>query len=485
MRNNSEVHGAKSLDEIKQLTESPENQYFDRKSARLKIRDIARHVIAFANASGGRLAIGIEDDGTITGFQQQGAQNIDEIERCHIFECEPAPSVIASRLSVTNSHGETDTVLLLDVAASPDVVIHRKGDNTVFLRVGDKSRELNHEQTLRLEYDKNQRTFEDEIVQWSSFDDVDHEVLNEYKSKLGTSADDERVLRSRRFLVGGHLTNAGVLLFAKDPTQFLPQARLRVLRFQGENMETGAHINIVKDQSFDLPIPKIIRGASTLISSLLREFQYLGDDGQFATIPEYPQFAWFEGVVNAVIHRDYAFAGDYIRVSMYDDRLEIISPGRLPNIVTLDNMRTTRYARNPRIARALVEFGWARELNEGVQRIYNEMQEMFLKEPIYSEPGGSKVQLVLENSITSRMLRTEDSMEQRISKQVLESLSGYEISAVRLACLQKKVTVKELASYTHRAPKTIRPVLRSLVDKGIFDWHGSSMRDPSQYYTLR
>lgn len=301
MRNNSEVHGAKSLDEIKQLTESPENQYFDRKSARLKIRDIARHVIAFANASGGRLAIGIEDDGTITGFQQQGAQNIDEIERCHIFECEPAPSVIASRLSVTNSHGETDTVLLLDVAASPDVVIHRKGDNTVFLRVGDKSRELNHEQTLRLEYDKNQRTFEDEIVQWSSFDDVDHEVLNEYKSKLGTSADDERVLRSRRFLVGGHLTNAGVLLFAKDPTQFLPQARLRVLRFQGENMETGAHINIVKDQSFDLPIPKIIRGASTLISSLLREFQYLGDDGQFATIPEYPQFAWFEGVVNAVM----------------------------------------------------------------------------------------------------------------------------------------------------------------------------------------
>lgn len=170
---------------------------------------------------------------------------------------------------------------------------------------------------------------------------------------------------------------------------------------------------------------------------------------------------------------------------MYDDRLEIISPGRLPNIVTLDNMRTTRYARNPRIARALVEFGWARELNEGVQRIYNEMQEMFLKEPIYSEPGGSKVQLVLENSITSRMLRTEDSMEQRISKQVLESLSGYEISAVRLACLQKKVTVKELASYTHRAPKTIRPVLKSLVDKGIFDWHGSSMRDPSQYYTLR
>ena len=71
-------------------------------------------------------------------------------------------------------------------------------------------------------------------------------------------------------------------------------------------------------------------------------------------------------------HRDYSFRGDYIRVSMFDDRLEILSPGALPNIVMLDNMRTTRYSRNPRIARTLLEFGWVRELNEGVKRIYTE-----------------------------------------------------------------------------------------------------------------
>ena len=93
------------------------------------------------------------------------------------------------------------------------------------------------------------------------------------------------------------------------------------------------------------------------------------DRTEFKTVPEYPEFAWFEGLVNAVTHRDYSFRGDYIRVSMFDDRLEIVSPGALPNIVTLDNMRTTRYSRNPRIARTLVEFGWVRELNEGVKRI--------------------------------------------------------------------------------------------------------------------
>ena len=86
---------------------------------------------------------------------------------------------------------------------------------------------------------------------------------------------------------------------------------------------------------------------------------------------------------------------------MYDDRLEILSPGRLPNTVTLDNMRETRYSRNPRIARNLVEFGWVRELNEGVKRIYTEMQRLLLNGPVFSEPDGTKVQLTLENNINT------------------------------------------------------------------------------------
>lgn len=471
-------------DDIQALSSMPEGQYFDRKSARIKIKDVARHITAFANAAGGKLAIGVEDDGEITGFRKQSSQDINEMERCNIMECEPAPSVAVRRIDVLNSSGEQDSVLVLNVEPSTSSVVRRKCDDAVFLRVGDKSQILGHQQILALEYDKNQRRFEDEIVHGATIHDIDHDVLDEYKEKLKTSASDEQVLRSRRFLVDGNLTNAGVLLFAENPTVFLPQARLRVLRFQGNRMETGQRLNIVKDQPFDKPIPKIIAESAVLIRSLLREFQYLGEDGRFETIPEYPEFAWFEGIVNAVIHRDYAYSGDYIRVSMYDDRLEILSPGKLPNIVTLDNMRTTRYARNPRIARTLVEFGWARELNEGVQRIYTDMQRMFLNEPIYSEPDGAKVQLTLENSITSRVLRNQDSLESRISKEILSSLTDYEIAAVQLAYAHGRVTVRELCARLDRTPKTLRPVLRGLVEKGILYWHGSSSRDPSQYYSL-
>ena len=218
-------------------------------------------------------------------------------------------------------------ILVLDIEASTSHSVARVSDGEVFLRQNDKSVRLSREQILALEYDKGQRVFEDELAEDSSIEDIDHDVLDRYKEILGTNASDEQVLRSRRFMRNGKLTVAGALLFAQDPSVMLPQARVRVLRYDGVKMKTGEHLNITQERSFHGPLPKVIQDAYTLISSMLREFQFLGPDGKFQTVPEYPEFAWFEGLVNAVTHRDYAFRGDYVRVSMFDDRLEIVSPG--------------------------------------------------------------------------------------------------------------------------------------------------------------
>ena len=115
------------------------------------------------------------------------------------------------------------------------------------------------------------------------------------------------------------------------------------------------------------------------ILSQLREFTHLNSEGIFETIPEYPEFAWYEGIVNAVTHRDYSNNGEHITIKLFDDRLEICSPDRLGGFVTLSTMRTKRYSRNPQIARVLNEMGIVRKLNEGVKRIYSEMQRFFLK----------------------------------------------------------------------------------------------------------
>lgn len=470
--------------DIATLSSAKENHYFDRKSARIDPDDLARHIAAFANAAGGKLVIGIEDDGEVTGFNLQHSQPAESFEQCAIVKCSPAPDVSCTRVPVINVAGESDFVLVLDIEPSTDRVITRRKDGAVFLRQGDQSKKQDYEQIRALEYDKNQRVFEDELVADSSIDDVDREVFDRYKSLLKTDASDEQVLRSRRFMRDGHLTVAGLLLFGAHPSAFLPQARVRVLRFDGVKMETGRHLNITKDVTFDGPIPKVVDGAFDLISSMLREFQFLGHDGRFQTVPEYPEFAWFEGLVNAVTHRDYAYAGDYIRISMYDDHLEILSPGRLPNTVTLDNMRETRYSRNPRIARTLVEFGWVRELNEGVKRIYSEMQAMFLNDPVFNEPDQSKVQLILENNIVARTLRQHEAIENRISQDILNELDEYELTAVRAAYARGKITTKVLSKLIGRSTKSSAAVLKSLTSRGVLTWHGTSQNDPSQYYSL-
>lgn len=194
-----------------------ENQYFDRKSARKDDKEIAKHISAFANAAGGKLVIGIEDDGEVTGFKRSGARDIENFERTALTTCTPTPIVRKDRIPVVNSSGEEDLILVLDIEASASHSVARESDDEVFLRQNDRSVRLNREQVLALEYDKGQRVFEDELVEDSSLDDVDHEALDRYKEILGTDAPDEQVLKSRRFMRDGRLTVAGALLFAHDP----------------------------------------------------------------------------------------------------------------------------------------------------------------------------------------------------------------------------------------------------------------------------
>ena len=91
-----------------------------------------------------------------------------------------------------------------------------------------------------------------------------------------------------------HLTNSGILLFAEDPSIFFPTARVRVIKFDGTEMHTGAELNIVKDKTFALPLYKVIKETQGFVDTQLREFNHLGNNGEFVTVPEYPKFAWEE-----------------------------------------------------------------------------------------------------------------------------------------------------------------------------------------------
>lgn len=129
-----------------------ESQIFDRKSAKIKPLDILKHLVGFSNAEGGQLVIGIEDDGEITGFNYDGAHNIDEYKNIFITELRETPiSVKFEILDVENEKRKKDNILVLSVDVSLDRVI-KSYDGKVYLRQNDKTRELNFDQILQLQY---------------------------------------------------------------------------------------------------------------------------------------------------------------------------------------------------------------------------------------------------------------------------------------------------------------------------------------------
>ena len=368
----------------------------------------------------------------------------------------------------TNAAGKPDRLILLHIKPSIDKVITTTKDE-VYLRIGDKTRKLTVEEIRQLEYEKGVAHYEEEVCPYATMEDLDPVLLDAYREKIGAvHQTNEQVLRARQFIVKRHdedaLTNAAVLLFGKNVRGFFPHCRIRYIKVDGTSMRTGAEFNVVKDKNFDLPLLRLVPEAKRFISDQQEERTTLESDGRFHTYPEYPEFAWVESITNAVCHRQWGLRGDYILVAKYDDRLEIKSPGRLPNIVTVDNIFTTRFARNPLISRVLTEMELVRELNEGIPRVFKEMKDAGLPEPKIVETAAN-VTVVLYNG------KTANSSDKPSDNHLPENLS------VHLSVTQQKIlrmiAEKQYINATHAAEilqisrNSVNAAISVLKEKGL------------------
>lgn len=474
---------------IDYLTKTSENLYLDRKRAKVSLQDLANEIASFANANGGVIAVGITDDGIIEGFNLYGIKKLNDCQKIVSGYLNPAPVYECELVNIKNQKDEDDNILLFHIEPAMNYIVRNNKDE-VYCRQGDSSIKLTSDQLRSLEYDRKERDFEAEVLIDSSVDDIDIDMVELYKKKIGTKVSNEQVLKARGFLREKqgelHLTKSGMLLFGKNPSVYLPSARVRVLKFEGNDFQVGTEMNIVKDRTFDSCLYKTIEQARDFINSQLREFTHLNQEGIFETVPEYPEFAWYEGLVNAVTHRDYSNSGEHITIKLFDDRLEICSPGRLGGFVTLDTMRTKRYSRNPQIARVLNEMGIVRELNEGVKRIYSEMQRFFLKDPIYSEPDRNSVLLVLDNNIVMRSKRKEESMlKDNTIQDKWEDLNYLEKQVLTTIFDKGEISSEETAKLINRGKTTAVKLLNKLVDMNLIVWTGTSKSDNKGKYIIK
>ena len=146
----------------------------------------------------------------------------------------------------------------------------------------------------------------------------------------------------------------------------------------------------------------IVRQSLNFVGDQIKERTRLGNDGRFHTTPEYPEFVWKEIIINAIAHRDYSIKGTDIQIKMFDDHITVESPGTLPGIVRLSNIRTVHFSRNPKIARFLQEYDYVKEFGEG--EINFDKNELLVYNAIAANPTATRSDLIEMLDISARTI---------------------------------------------------------------------------------
>jgi ATP-dependent DNA helicase RecG len=413
------------MDDVVRWSTAEESQYFERKSAyhrdagQRKQRnardvawDIAETLAAMANADGGELIVGVEDDGTISGVPHPPAKLAVLLGApCSSNYVHPPLACEARQI-----HATEGLLLNFTVEASPQV--HQLADGRYLLRTRDANIPFAADQIHALKLTKTQGLVEIFCPPGATLDAVDLDLIESLQPRLGHQGS------AAQFLIESYLAEvhggaivpnlAGLLLFGKQPPRWHPRCGIEFVRWSGTERRFGSELNVEKRLFVEAPLALLIGEAYESIKPFIRERQQL-QDLLFTERLEYPTYVWQEAIVNAVLHRDYGVQGTQVEVWMFDDRMEVRSPGLPPQPVTfeaLNSGQAVHVSRNPRIARTLVRLGYVRELGEGVPRMITEMERQGFYPPRFESVAGM-FQVTLRNQPV-------------YDRETLEWLSGFE-----------------------------------------------------------
>ncbi len=384
---------AKDIIEI--LLDTREWQTFDCKRADISPSKILETICAFTNAEGGDIVLGLEDpekaskDKRVLGVNSND-DKISEILNLVEKEFEPPLSDIRTiEIEVVNTDGAQDKIILLRVQKGRDVHSLKKGDT--FVRRGNQNHKIGAHEITQLRYEKGALKFEDEIAENIELDDLDLGLLGRYKDDTNSKEKDDLLflkdnglaLRKGKRIA---LTKAGVLLFGNNPSVAMKsKCGIKISHYYGKNRNYSGTPNFVRRPfTIEGPLIKQIETAVAYYKSTVESSPPKLVGANFLPSLLIPEWAFQEAVTNAVIHRNY-FTQDDTHIRIFDDRIEIESPGTYPGFITPQNIRSERFARNMVIQRTLNRFnaGPNLDIGEGVDRIFQVMKDSNLYEPVY------------------------------------------------------------------------------------------------------
>ena len=456
---------------IKKIIKMQESKTLEFKRDLSSHEKIVRTIIAFANAAGGKIIIGIDDDRKIVGVDDP----LDMEERLTniIFDC-IAPKILPSIEIVPI---EDKQLLLVEVFPCGNMpYYHRKlgRENGVFVRLGSSTRTADQDLVNELSRLSNGIAFDGLPCFNATIDDLDIDYIR----KLFPDRDnrDEQMLKTLRIVNYEQNkivpTNGGIILFAKERTRFFDDLFVQCARFRGKTKgEFIDHIEI-----YEKPFEAIKQIEIFLKKHALRGFAL--DGMKRVDKWNIPFEALREIIVNAIVHADYSVKGVPMRIAIYDDRIEIENPGYfLPGLTFEEILSGTSKVRNPMIMRIFKELELVEQWGSGIPRIFEEITEFGLSMPKMEEVAG-RVRATVEVHIVGinakkHTTSSENNIETPMKSGMKSGMKSTANQVFDLICNDNSMSISDISAVLNITRSTIQKHIETLKTKGVIERIGA------------
>lgn len=391
-----------TVDALHRILSVEETHYLDVKAVELAPAKLAVHAVAFANSAGGEIYVGIDE----AADRSRAWRGYDAVEDANgaiqvLHETFQGNDLLS--VEFLRAPGVPGFVAHLLIEKSREILSTTSGD--IYVRVSAQKIPVkleSHDEIERLKLDKGIATFED-----MPLEDVEHEVITdsltvtEFMLEAVPISEPRQWLRSQRLLLKDRPTVAGTLLFADEPQALLPKrSAIKISRYKSS--EKDGHRDQLDGDPLTIEGPLVaqIREAVAQVRAIV-ESEHVQEAEGFVKV-QYPTETLHEVITNALLHRDYSIATD-VQIRIFDNRIEVESPGRLPGHITVENILDEQFARNGKLVRITNKFPEPpnKDTGEGLDTAFQKMRDLGLVFPEILDDGNRVLVLIRHERLAS------------------------------------------------------------------------------------
>lgn len=399
---------------------------------------LALTLVAFANHQGGTVILGVNKKGQLVGFKMT-QEDQDNILRAGRDSCRPA----IVNLEIRELEVEGKPVVTVHV---PEAIsdVYSTTEGRYLVREGSENIGVDWRKLQHIMSERAQGFVEGQICEGAAFDDIDLDKVERYRAARSAKFGKELImpptdiLISRKCLVerNGQLlpTNAGIVLFGKNPQKFVPMSYVTVVKYRGKDQGEG----YTDRKDFSGVAAELIDQTVQWIDDRMYHGGKIPRTGtQREEIHQFYIPTVREIVVNAVAHRDYGNRGSRIIVTMFQNRLLVQSPGKLIGNVTPKNIVNAQYARNPHILLTLMEWGYGEAIGQGYDLIVRDLKTKHYRFPKLQDTAGSFIVTLIGKDV-------ERAFETKKEAAVVDGLNDRQKRALIYLEKHESMTVMDL-----------------------------------------